>query len=59
MVHLKTRIRYEDITKKSSNSWISWLNAQMLYIPLCVKMLTFESLVFEFDVVSVSKRTCG
>ena len=38
MVHSEARTRFDDVTKnyknQPSNTWISWVNIEMLYFPL-------------------------
>ena len=35
VVHSEARTRFDDVTKNQpSNTWISWVNIQMLYFPL-------------------------
>ena len=43
MVHSEARTIFDDITKNQpSNTWISWVNAQMLYFRLSREYVTVD-----------------
>ena len=55
MVHSEARTIFDDITKNQpSNTWISWVNAQMLYFRLSREYVTVDP----GTAISVSDRFC-
>ena len=55
MVHSEARTIFDDITKNQpSNTWISWVNAQMLYFRLSREKVTVDP----GTAISVSDRFC-
>ena len=55
MVHSETRTIFDDITKNQpSSTWISWVNAQMLYFRLSREYVTVDP----GTAISVSDRFC-
>ena len=43
MVHSEARTRFDNVIKNQlSNSWISWVNIQMLYFPLSQERVMVE-----------------
>ena len=43
VVHSEARTRFDDVTKNQpSNTWISWVNIQMLYFPLSQETVMVE-----------------
>ena len=55
MVHSEARTIFDDIAKNQpSNTWISWVNAQMLYFRLSREYVTVDL----GTAISVSDRFC-
>ena len=55
MVHSEARTIFDDITKNQpSNTWISWVNAQILYFWLSREYVTVDP----GTAISVSDRFC-